>query len=149
LTCHSRLYLVDRRVTQGIDAGDWYISDLGASDDASMETFKTAVLNRLQVIEARLGIGAAQRQSSAAPAQPDFYPPAGHSRRAIQGRESEPGSASGHGEHEVDEMGAGEPETETESLPDLKAALDRLVAFSLDKGHEGWKPHVVEALWMA
>lgn len=114
-----------------------------------METFKTAVLNRLQVIEARLGIGAGQRQPSAGPTQPDFYPSAGHSRRAIQGQESEPGNAAGQGEHEIDEMGAGEPETETESLPDLKAALDRLVAFSLDKGHEGWKPHVVEALWMA
>jgi hypothetical protein len=115
-----------------------------------MDTFKTAVLNRLQVIEARLGIGAGQRQPSAGPAnQPDFYPQAGHSRRTIQGRESEPGSASGQGEHEVDDIGAGEPETETESLPDLKAALDRLVAFSSDKGHEGWKPHVVEALWMA
>ncbi len=119
---------------QGIDAGDWFLSDLmNPPANQSLEEFRSSVLARLDAIEARLGMQ-------------DPLP-----KPAI----GIPGMSNG-GQHELrsgsaeDEIGDEEEIKHiTSSLPDLEVPLRALIGQNAIQHHEAWSTEVVESLWMA
>lgn len=119
---------------QGIDAGDWFLSDLiNPPANQSLEEFRSSVLARLDAIEARLGMQ-------------DTVP-----KPAV----GIPGMSNG-GQHEL-RSGSAEDEIGDEeeikhipsSLPDLEVPLRALIGQNAIQHHEAWSTEVVESLWMA
>ncbi|ORX36111.1 hypothetical protein BD324DRAFT_657055 [Kockovaella imperatae] len=120
----------------GIDAGDWFISDHNVTQD---EEFKQSVLTRLHIIETKLGI-------TALPSSRSVDPSAGIRTKqepAVSSSVSSPRPF--HGEHGVHDNEKDRP------LPDLWTALGILISHcsEADKRHRGWNTPIVEALWLS
>jgi hypothetical protein len=96
---------------------------------ALVDPFKADVLRRLQIIEHRLGLSSGQFPGNLLIASPS----GSTTTIGLPGRE--------HSAEEDEQYVAG--------LPDVRAALQILIASSLDTDNEGWSPRVVEALWLA
>lgn len=117
-------------ILQGIESGEWSVTQQPLlADTLSNDAFKADVLRRLQLIEQKLGI-----PSNSFP-ETMINLDSCSSEVPIRGLGREDTTEEG------DQYVAG--------LPDVRAALQTLVAWSTDKHNNGWSPHVIEALWLA
>jgi len=115
---------------QGIEGGDWSVTEQPVLPSiSSIDPFRADVLCRLQLIEEKLGI----------------------SRSSFSGNTLNVDSSSsvlsdfGPGRDNITQ----ENEQHVAGLPDVRPALQTLVAWSSDEHNEGWSTRVVEALWLA
>jgi hypothetical protein len=115
---------------QGIEGGEWSVTEQPVlPSTSSIDPFKADVLRRLQLIEEKLGISSSSFS--------------GHTVNLDSSSSVLPGF--GQGRDNITE----ENEQHAAGLPDVRPALQTLVAWSSDEHNEGWSTRVVEALWLA
>lgn len=115
---------------QGVEGGEWNVTEQPPLPSTSKsDSFKEDVLRRLQLIEQKLGLSSGSFSENML--DTDL------SLSAIL--DLHPGLVNNTEENEQHAAG----------LPDVRPALQTLVAWSSDKHSEGWSTRVVEALWLA
>jgi hypothetical protein len=115
---------------QGIEGGEWSVTEQPVlPSTSSIDPFRADVLRRLRLIEEKLGISSSSFSGHTLNLDPS----------------SSVLSDSGRGQDNNTE----ENEQHAAGLPDVRPALQTLVAWSSDEHNEGWSTRVVEALWLA
>ena len=115
---------------QGAEAGDWSVTEqLLPSSTSLADPFRADVLRRLQLIEQKLGLsGSSFSENMLNVGSSPFV-----------------SSDLGPGWNDT----TGEDGQQAAGLPDVRPALQTLVAWSSDKHNGGWSTRVVEALWLS
>jgi hypothetical protein len=122
--------LLHELMMQGIEGGDWSVTEQPVlPSTSSIDPFRADVLRRLQLIEEKLGMSSSSFSGNTLNVDPS----------------SSVLSDLGQGRDNVIE----ENQQHAAELPDVRPALQTLVAWSSDEHNEGWSTRVVEALWLA